>query len=234
VLNAPSVPRAWIEELHSGNKIGAACPRVWVEWINTGKAMLLRAEKISRTRKADQQLGRARELAIAAAVHEHFSSDPIRFEYFAADLVRLMDPNVISLDVTRPSRDGGRDALGLHRIGMDQNCVTVDFAMEAKCFAPQSGLGVKVISRLISRLRHRQFGILVTTTYLADQAYQEIVEDQHPIIVCAGGDIAELLTTKRRLKSADDVAAWLVERYPMTRAPDETTKAGWRALTALL
>jgi hypothetical protein len=113
-----------------------------------------------------------------------------------------MDPNVTALDITRPTRDGGRDGIGRYRIGMSQNYVVVDFAMEAKCHDPGSGLGVSVISRLISRLRHRQFGILVTTSFLARQAYEEIVEDQHPIIVCSGGDIGELLIAKIGLHTA--------------------------------
>jgi hypothetical protein len=61
-------------------------------------------------------------------------------------------------------------AHGKYRLGLPQNCVTVEFAMEAKCYARNSGVGVKAVSRLISRLRQRQFGILVTTSYLADQA----------------------------------------------------------------
>ncbi len=47
---------------------------------------------------------------------------------------------------------------------------------------------------LISRLRARQFGVLVTTSQLAEQAYQEIREDGHPIVVIAGGDIVEVLS----------------------------------------
>jgi hypothetical protein len=130
-----------------------------------------------------------------------------------------MDPNIVDLNVTRASRDGGRDGVGRYRIGMPQNCVTADFAMEAKCYEPGSGLCVKVVSRLISRLRHRQFGILVTTTYLADQAYQAIVEDQHPIVVCAGGDIASLLIAKIGLHSPSDVDAWLSSTYPRPQTP---------------
>ena len=70
--------------------------------------------------------------------------------------------------------------IGRYRIGQAQNCVTVDFALEAKCHSLSAGLGVKVLSRLISRLKHRQFGILVTTTFLSHQAYQELVEGSAP------------------------------------------------------
>jgi nucleoside-diphosphate-sugar epimerase len=49
---------------------------------------------------------------------------------------------------------------------------------------------------LISRLRFRQFGIFVTTSYLATQAYKEIREDGHPVVVLAARDIADLLKSK--------------------------------------
>jgi hypothetical protein len=224
ILRLDVVPRAWLEELQHGVRLGGACPQVWLDWVTTGKAMALRAERVSRVRSKAQQLGDERQREIAAAVHEHFSANPHAFEQFAADIVRLMDPNVVTIDVTRASRDGGRDAIGRYRIGQSQNCVTVDFAMEAKCYRPSSGLGVEVISRLISRLRHRQFGMLVTTSYLGDQPYKEIVEDEHPIIVCAGGDLAELLISKRDLASAAEVRAWLASAYPVdVRTPARTT-----------
>jgi hypothetical protein len=52
--------------------------------------------------------------------------------------------------------------------------MSLDFALEAKCYAPENGVGVKELSRLVSRLRHRQFGILVTASFLGHQAYQEL------------------------------------------------------------
>jgi hypothetical protein len=216
ILRLDVVPREWLAELQAGVRMGHSCPAVWRQWVSTGRASALRAERVTRVRSKAQQLGDARQQAIAEAVHAHFSVDPHAFEHFAADIVRLMDPNVVEIDVTRPSRDNGRDAVGRYRIGQPQNCVTVDFAMEAKCYKLTSGLGVEVISRLISRLRHRQFGVLVTTSYLGDQPYKEIVEDEHPIIVCAGGDLAELLIEKRDLGSAQAVRSWLARAYPVS------------------
>jgi hypothetical protein len=49
------------------------------------------------------------------------------------------------------------------------------------------------LSRLISRLRHREFGILVTASFLGHPAYQELRSDRHPVIVIAGADIAAIL-----------------------------------------
>ena len=153
---------------------------------------------------------------IVDTLHGYFSKSTVAFEHFSADVVRMMDANVISIDVTRPNRDGGRDGIGKYRLSQPQNCVTVEFAVEAKCYARHNGVGVKAISRLISRLRHRQFGILVTTSYLAAQAYNEIVDDEHPIVVCAGGDIAELLITKRGFRNGKELTEWLELNYPRT------------------
>jgi hypothetical protein len=79
--------------------------------------------------------------------------------------------------------------------------VYAEFSLEAKCYRPPlndkaaNTVGVKEVSRLISRIRHRQFGVLVTTSVVARQAYEEVREDRHPIIFLSGKDIADILTT---------------------------------------
>ena len=57
-------------------------------------------------------------------------------------------------------------------------------------------MGVREVSRLISRLRHRQFGVMVTTSVIARQAYEEVREDGHPVIFLCARDIAEILIEK--------------------------------------
>ena len=49
------------------------------------------------------------------------------------------------------------------------------------------------MSRLISRIRYRQFGIIVTTSHVNKQAYEEVVEDGHPILIITASDIAGIL-----------------------------------------
>jgi len=99
-------------------------------------------------------------------------------------------------DVTRPWRDGGRDAVGECLLGPHSDPVAAEFALEAKCYAPTNSVGVRETSRLISRLRHRQFGVLVTTSYLDAQAYREIREDGHPVVILAGRDVIERLKAR--------------------------------------
>jgi hypothetical protein len=93
----------------------------------------------------------------------------------------------------------------------------VDFALEAKCYSPENGVGVKELSRLISRLRHRQFGILVTTSFLGHQAYQELRSDRHPVVVIIGTDIAAILV-KGGLRTPEVVWEWLTAEFPTEAA----------------
>ena len=66
---------------------------------------------------------------------------------------------------------------------------------------------------MISRLRYRQFGILVTTGHVAPQAYREIRTDQHPIVIISGIDIVNLLRQKG-YATAVDATRWLREAFP--------------------
>src|SRR3954465_14174145 len=90
--------------------------------------------------------------------------------------------------------------------------IALDFALEAKCYAPDNGVGVKELSRLISRLRHRQFGILVTTSFLSHQAYQELRSDRHPVVVIAAADIASILV-KSGLGTPEALNEWLATEF---------------------
>lgn len=215
ILDAGHLSRSWLNSLGSGEGPEAFAPAAWSEWRRTGRTRTLRAPRIREVRSRAEQLPREGEdLITLRAIHSYFQSDPHAFEYFAADLFQLMDRNCAALDVARPSRDGGRDAIGWYRIGTEDTSLRIDFALEAKCYAPGTGsVGVKDVSRLISRLRHRQFGVLVTTSYVHGQAYEEITSDGHPVLILAGVDIVRILS--RTVKGPAATSAWLLTKYPL-------------------
>ena len=141
----------------------------------------------------------------------HYKSHSEReyaFERCAVEICRISDAKIVSLELTPPTRDGGRDGIGLYRLGTDFSFIKVEFFMEAKCYAPDSGNGVKLTSRLISRLKHRQFGYFVTTSYVSEQAYEEIVEDNHPVVVFSARDIARILI-ECGINSVENLEKWL-------------------------
>jgi hypothetical protein len=214
VLDTAVIGREWIASLISGQPNVALAPAVWRDWIQTGRLTpLVSSRSIQHRTRAEQLPTDPGERAMITAVHSHFSDDPHGFEHCAAALVRMALPNVAMLDITRPSRDGGRDAIGKMKIGEGPGSILVDFALEAKCYGPENSVGVKATARLISRLRHRQFGILVTTSWLHQQAYQELKEDGHPVMVIAAVDIAAILK-RHAISDVDKVRAWLTSSFP--------------------
>lgn len=217
VLDEPRIPRNWIDDIRSGHKYSTNAPRSWIEWVKGGDYKPLLAPKAVTHRSKQQQLpehGIKRD--ILETILKYFKKHPqgeFAFERCAAEVAVLMENNITRYDLTRPWRDGGRDALGKYRIGNPQNAIEVEFAIEAKCKSFDSGSGVKETSRLISRLRHRQFGIFVTTSYVNEQAYREIIEDGHPVIIISGADIAEILV-EAGYTSLDSVEKWLRTTFP--------------------
>ena len=70
------------------------------------------------------------------------------------------------------------------------------------------------VSRLISRLLHRQYGVLVTTSYVGAQPYKEIREDGHPVVIVAGIDVVEALRSAG-MPTAASVEAWLMREFKL-------------------
>ncbi len=209
VLDVPVVTRVWVKGIQQGMAISSThAPKPWLDWVGGRKFTPLKSVPTNAVQSKQQQLPETTELgAYTKLVHEFFREDPYAFERCAMELARLFMPAIQHWELTRPWRDGGRDALGTYRIGHGAGAIDVEFALEAKCYATTHGVGVKGLSRLISRLRHRQFGILVTTSYLDSQAYQELVQDGHPVVVISARAIG--LKLKERFGSLDNVRIWL-------------------------
>jgi len=218
VLDAATLPRAWLSSL-TGPAAGPAAdhpaaPAAWRQWVRGGGYSPLLAPATTQHRsKAAQEPAAAADRALLLALWGHFRGRPTDFEPCAGELFRLNAPSVDSLDVTRASRDGGRDATGHYAIGPAADRVRLEFALEAKCYRPGSAVGVREVARLVSRLKHRQFGVLVTTSHLHEQAYREIREDGHPVVVLAGADLARILKDAG-LGSTAALEAWLAQKYP--------------------
>lgn len=214
ILNEPLISRRWIRSLQKGVEDQFNIPSSYLLWLKTGKYNPLFAPPSVLHRTALQQLPQnAVESRYIELIKDYFgahASGEYAFEKCASVIAQMMDKSIISCDNTRPWRDGGRDAIGIYRIGISSSYTDVEFALEAKCYKLNNSCGVKETSRLISRLRHRQFGIFITTSYVSLQAYQEIVEDGHPVLILSATDIAKILLTNG-ISTERDLSQWLMQ-----------------------
>jgi hypothetical protein len=223
ILDVAEISRAWIDDLVDARDPLTRAPGVWADWVLTGRCRPLKAVRsIEHRSRAEQLPGSPADLGTISAIHGFFEGRPHDFERCAASLARMLIPDIVDVDVTRPSRDGGRDAIGKMKIGRGPSAVLVDFALEAKCYGIGNSVGVREMSRLISRLRHRQFGILVTTSFLDSQAYREIKEDQHPIVVMSAADIVSVLRSHGH-GDPGAVQRWLAAEFGDQRPPADPT-----------
>lgn len=188
-------------------------PEAWRSFIKNGRNSIktLKAPKIVKIpSKYDQLQCDIDGKECVEIIRNHYKNNPTDFESCATKIVSLMDKNFETFSLTRPWRDGGRDALGYYTISTGNKAnypLKIDCALEAKCYSENNSVGVKQMSRLISRIRYRQFGILITTSYVHNQAYKEVVEDGHPILIITASDIAYIL--KRNMIDSTNIKEWL-------------------------
>ena len=219
ILDAPLISRAWLDMVIAGTHDLTAAPPAWRDWVQSGRYRPLLAPSARPFRTKAEQVPDAQDRPLVQALIDHFPV-PTDFEPCAAALWTMASGRT-EYTMTRPSVDGGRDAFGFLRIGPEADPVLLDFALEAKRYAIDSGVGVKELARLISRIRHRMFGVLVTTSFLDRQAYQELRSDGHPIVVLAGRDIVALLK-QDGISTVDEVKTWLAANFPNSASAART------------
>lgn len=211
VLDVPQVSREWLTDVLLGKDKLKNAPPAYVKWVNTGKYDPLTSDRVVKTRTKQQQLPIPGSLGwtLVERIHSRFANvDPFAFEPVALALWTMLSRLQIDAEVTRKSSDGGRDAFGVMHVGPSADPLKLDFALEAKCYALGSSIGVAATSRLISRLRRHHFGVLVTTSYVDSQAYAELREDEHPVVLMTGSDIARVLQ-ENGYDTVSKLDAWL-------------------------
>ena len=208
------ITQEWLLSLiedHSNNLQYA--PDAWKEYIKKGRDGIraLKAPRIQKVPSKENQLKCDDEgKKCIKLIYNHYKDNPYGFEACAIDLISKMDSNFIDFQLTRPWRDGGRDAYGRYQISTGGNVnypLVIDCSVEAKCYSLDNGVNVKSMSRLISRIKYRQFGILITTSYVNNQAYKEVIEDGHPILIITASDIAAIL--RFNSITSDNILQWL-------------------------
>ena len=213
VLDCGTISGEWLREVFQTRELEIDDPRIppsFLKWVKTGRITPLLSPAIETRSVAEQHPKTPLEELILQTIFEFCKPDPFTFEPIAAEIWRLSTPVAMDFEMTRRYRDGGRDAVGHLDLGPIGDQIQLTFALEAKLFNPSSRVGVKATSRLISRLKHREFGVLVTTAPLDKQAYHELRSDGHPVVVMSGHDIAETLI-RSGINNREACLAWLAK-----------------------
>ena len=210
-----SIDRRWLDALvnnHDDNLQFA--PSAWLQFIHQGRNGItpLITKKLPKVPDKYSQLQSDNEgMLCLEKIRNYYSNNAYGFERCAQDILEKMDERFQDFNLTRPWRDGGRDALGYYVIGNGSKAnypLRIDCALEAKCYSKNNSVGVKEMSRLISRIRYRQFGVMMTTSYVHKQAYEEVITDGHPILIVTASDIAQILRNNSILSS--NIDEWLL------------------------
>ena len=157
---------AWLNDIESGNAYESIyAPFEWKKYVDNKNynALIARVEKFIKT-KEEQLPSDPLKASMLKTIHEYFieKDNGYSFEKFAVDITNYMDSSIVDIEVTRPYKDGGFDGIGRYRIFSNvENVIYVDFYLQAKCYDPFSNsIKVSDTSRLISRIKNRQFGVL--------------------------------------------------------------------------
>lgn len=213
-----AVNLAWLNDIETGNAFESIyAPKEWKKYILGERytALITKREKLTRSKEEQLPISQDKKDMLSFLQSFFIKKDNgYSFELFATDLAQSMDDRIINPTVTQPFRDGGFDAVGQYKLFNDvENNVYVDFYLQAKCYSINNPVAVKDTSRLISRIKDRQFGIMITTSYVAKQAYEEILEDNHPVVIISGKDIIDYLFDELELRDKDSLEGWLNRRY---------------------
>ena len=207
ILKDETVSREWLEEIVEGVAPLEAkgCPPNFAKWVKTGTYEPLVTEETPKPRPTREQVPAP---GLETEIVEKLQSLTARqFEYAVRDLLELM--GYIEPRVTPAVRDNGRDVVAKYRAGYGDHSLLLDVSCEAKRWGKGNAVGVAELARLIARLRHKDFGVFVTTSTFNDQAQKELIADGHHVILIAGGDIAKILIGHQMVDHALD--RWLEE-----------------------
>lgn len=209
---------AWLNDIENGKAYESKyAPRVWKNYIKKKRYSPLLSRILSYKIGIESQMpSDPIKKKMLNALHDYFieKDKGYSFEQFAADIVESLDDAVVSIETTRPYKDGGFDAEGRYKIFKNvENSIFAEFYLQAKCYGCKTAVGVADTARLISRIKNRQFGIMITTSYIADQAYKEVRDDGHPIVFITGKNIIDYIYDECEIRTVERLMKWLDLNY---------------------
>jgi hypothetical protein len=230
----------WISQRRQGlsdSETIKLAPEAWRDWVKHGQFSLGRTKrKVAKHNvipKSEQlPVVGSKEAVTLKRIYDFYSDRrKHKFELLASRIVQgLVTRNGGKYKegwITQASGDGGVDFVGRIDLSAGFSAVKVVVLGQAKCESPTSGTSGRDLARTVARLRRGWVGAYVTTSFFTDRSQIEIVEDQYPLIMVNGLEVA--LETERLMQESgfSTVEAFLEELekdYPkaiLSRRPEE-------------
>ncbi len=174
-------------------------PTAWKQWVNSGDLSKVRrhvyTSEIVKTSDQEPKAG-SKEEKMLEQIYTFFSSrDRHAFELFAMRIAQEVfestGANFQSGWVTQKSGDGGIDFVARSDIGDGLAKIKTVLIGQAKCESlniPTNGVS---IARTVSRLKRGWLGVYVTTSYFSTAVQKEVIDDQYPVMLINGLQIAK-------------------------------------------
>ena len=119
--------------------------------------------------------------------------------------------------VTPRTRDHGADFIGRLDVGTGFARTRLVVLGQAKCESLSAPTGGNHIARTVARLRRGSIGVYVTTSYFSASVQLEVIEDEYPIVLIHGRQVAEVLLQmmfERGLVEVHPILEELDAQYP--------------------
>ena len=174
-------------------------PESWKRWAKEGRASVPRVRRrvlSSRVRSREDQMPTPHSSAYAALqeIYSFYDNRKHAFELLAARIAsEVLRRNGSSYHpgwLTRSGGDGGVDFVGRLDVGSTSAKTPVVVLGQAKCVSPDSSISPDQVARVVARLRRGWIGVFVTTGSFSKQAQVEVVDDQYPLILISGKELA--------------------------------------------
>jgi hypothetical protein len=211
-------------------------PENWRRWVERGQVALpgvRRRVLSSRVKSASDQRPRANSVEALAldSIYAHFEGRKHRFEALAAAVAAQVfersGARYLRGWLTRMGGDGGMDFVGRLDAGSTQANTPIVILGQAKCVKPTTSISPDEVARVVARLRRGWIGIFVTTGVFSKQAQVEVIDDEYPIVLVAGLELAREVLRMAELSFEGDVRKLLdatVDAYELevtSRRPEE-------------
>lgn len=216
-------------------------PDAWKRWVNEGRVSLPR---IRRRVMSSRVLSRGDQMPIPGSsdetvlhqIYAAFDNDKHAFEWLASRVAEqvLGESGARYQEgwLTRAGGDGGMDFVGRLDVGNSTAKTPLVVLGQAKCIAPTSSISPDQVARVVARLRRGWIGVFVTTGSFSQQAQVEVVDDEYPVVLIPGGELARSVRKLAEQSHQGDVSALLStarEDYSGAvthRRPEEIISAG--------